>query len=224
MKKSSMLPYMLLLPTITIIVFIDMIPGVYAIFLSLFDIQYFRKGDFFGLGNYFKFAADKFAVGSIFLTLHFSLALILLNFLLGLAFALVAQRLRTHGRTLIGIILVPWVTSKIISSLLIKWLLAPYPGSFFYSFAQLFQLEGINLLAYPQSAYATLLAVETWEHIGFAVITLYAGLSAIPEELYEASRVDGAKYHQQLAKIVLPLLIPSILVTLSMLTLFFLMK
>lgn len=223
-RKLILLPYLLLVPPTIIILIISFLPGLYAVYLSLFDIRFFQFQDinFVGLSNYFRVLNDSYAVGSIILTLRFSLTLLAVTFLLGLFFALFSKQLGgKKGRILIGILLIPWVTSKIISSLLFRWLINPLPGGFYFSLFNYFGIRPTNLLIDPSSAFITLIIVEIWIHIGFASITLYAGLASIPSELEESARIDGANYFQELIYIVLPLLAPSILVCISMLTLFF---
>ena len=97
MKREKLLPYFLVAPPILLILFIDFVPGVYAVFLSLFNIKYFSKGTFIGLANYYEFFTDKLGTSSLLLSIRFSMTLVILTFLLGLAFALVAQRLESKG-------------------------------------------------------------------------------------------------------------------------------
>jgi raffinose/stachyose/melibiose transport system permease protein len=65
-------------------------------------------------------------------------------------------------------------------------------------------------LADPHLAIWTLMAIITWKYVGFAVILMLAGLQSIPEEIFEAARIDGASYWQIQRRITLPLLGPTI--------------
>lgn len=71
-------------------------------------------------------------------------------------------------------------------------------------------LQGVDWIANPKIAIWTLMFIISWKYIGFAVILMIAGMQAIPEELYEAARVDGAGFWRQQWSITLPLLAPTI--------------
>lgn len=73
-----------------------------------------------------------------------------------------------------------------------------------------FGIDGPDWLADPKIAMFTLLLLISWKYIGFAVILMLAGMQSIPEELYEAARVDGAGFWQMQKSITLPLLAPTL--------------
>ena len=71
-------------------------------------------------------------------------------------------------------------------------------------------MHGVDWLANPKVAIWTLLLLISWKYIGFAVILMLAGMQSIPEELYEAAKVDGAGFWQIQKSITLPLLAPTL--------------
>lgn len=73
-----------------------------------------------------------------------------------------------------------------------------------------FGINGPDWLADPKIAIWTLLLLISWKYVGFAVILMLAGMQSIPDELYEAAKVDGASFWQMQKSITLPLLAPTL--------------
>ncbi len=70
--------------------------------------------------------------------------------------------------------------------------------------------EDVAWLANPDTAFLTLLVLVVWKNAGFAMIALLIAMQAVPEELYEAARVDGSNARQSLRHITVPLILPTI--------------
>jgi raffinose/stachyose/melibiose transport system permease protein len=119
---------------------------------------------------------------------------------------------KMRGRSIIRVLVfAPWVVSEIIAGT--GWsLMLQTQGAVnaFLSSLHVFGHVDVDWLGDPHLAIWTLMGILTWKYIGFAVILLMAGLQNIPEELYEAARVDGAGYWQTQWRITLPLLAPTI--------------
>jgi multiple sugar transport system permease protein len=114
--------------------------------------------------------------------------------------------------------LVPWAMSPIVVALLWKWILVPSPGGLMSSLISGFGLPPTDLLTDPVLAMPTLIIVAVWRNFAFAAIILTAGLGQIPQDLYRAAAVDGLGAWESFRKITLPLLAPSLLIVISMLT------
>ena len=69
----------------------------------------------------------------------------------------------------------------------------------------------------PDTAFITLLILVVWKNAGFAMITLLIAMQAVPDELYEAAKVDGAGFRQMLRSITVPLILPTIALVLLLL-------
>ncbi len=128
------------------------------------------------------------------------------------------RQLGAAGRVLLTILLVPWAMSPIVVSLLWKWILLPSPGGLLAAMLALFGTDPINLLSNPSFAMPTAIAVGVWRTFAFAAIILTAGLGQIPADLYRAAAVDGLTAIERFARITFPLLTPSLLIVLSVLT------
>jgi len=201
------------------IVAFDAFPVLYAVFLSLFKLRYFdlSRASFVGLGNYLSMWGDRYFRADFFHSVVFTLCSVAITFVVGLALALLFGRLGKVGLLLLSIVLIPWTISRVVGSLLWKWVFLE-EGLLAY-FLSLLRLPSISLLSQPRTAMAALIFNAVWRTLGYATIFLYAGLKNIPEDIYKAAQVDGASGWYQLFHITLPLLKQVTLVVLSILTL-----
>jgi multiple sugar transport system permease protein len=172
---------------------------------------------FVGLDNYKDMIQDERFRRSIFNTLYFTGASVPLGMIVGLGIALLLnQPLRGRGilRTLYFL---PVVTPFVVVSIIWKWLYNGDFGLFNYYLLKTHLIhEPLAWLADKQLAMPAVVLMTVWTSVGFSMVVYLAGLQAIPEELYEASRVDGAGSWARLRHITLPLLAPTTLFLLVM--------
>jgi ABC-type sugar transport system permease subunit len=112
--------------------------------------------------------------------------------------------------------LVPWAISAVVAGVVWRWMLMPETGVITYLLGQ----AGIvaEFLMHPVLALVSIVMVDAWRQVGYAAIFLLAGLQSIDPSLYEAASVDGASKWTAFRRITLPLLAPSLLVLLILLT------
>ncbi len=225
--------YLFLLPAFAILLLFKVYPAVIAIYMSLYkwDIV---QGAFRGLDNYtdilFGSRAEAFwrAVGTTFtyaaITIPFEIV-----FALVIAYVLF-QRIR--GRAIYRTIFyLPYITATVAAAAVFEWLYHPQYGALNqliglagigpFRFLQepdgVFQMMGGSLglpvpdwAAGPSLALASVALFSVWHFVGFQTVVFLAGLGNIPEQYYEAARLDGASQRQLFTKITLPLLSPQI--------------
>ena len=127
---------------------------------------------------------------------------------LAILFALLLNQ-KFKGRGLIRtLIFVPYVVSEVIVGT--GWSLLLQKKGAINEILANFGINGPDWLADPKIAIWTLLLLISWKYVGFAVILMLAGMQSIPEELYEAAKVDGASFWQMQKSITLPLLAPTL--------------
>jgi trehalose/maltose transport system permease protein len=177
--------------------------------LLIFDIN-----QFIGLENYrFLWQDDRFW-NALKNTVYFTGASVLAETLLGLGIALLLNRpfgWRNGVRTLI---LLPWAIPTVVSARIWEWVFNPEFG-----ILNFFLGTKINWLGSPWLAMLAAVFADVWKTTPFAAILLLAGLQVIPQELYQAARVDGAGTWALFWKITFPLLKPVLLVVLIFRTL-----
>ena len=203
----------------TLIFFIMVIPLFYAIYCSLFNLDFLVKGKFLGLGNYLYLLKDPEITGSFIRTIVMTISAAFISLICGLTLALWIDR-RTGsfawGIEMIG--LIPWVLSMVVGALLWRWIFTADLGLFdlFYK-----KVTGhpAHLLSSVRSAQILLVVVLAWRTIGYSMIMILAGLKGLSLDLIEAARIDGAGSWQILKRIKLPLIKTPMLVSTIVLTL-----
>jgi trehalose/maltose transport system permease protein len=221
-QQQTRLAWLLLLPTLAVVVLVALYPLVQTIYQSFTDARLAsaREPRFVGLQNYRNLLADVGFRDSIVVTIKFTLITVIFEFLLGLGVALVINS-QFKGRGLLrAAMLVPWAVPTVVSAQMWKWM---YSDQFGVINDFLLRLNIINspvaFVAQPGTSIWAIAAVDIWKTTPFVALLLLAGLQVIPGDIYEAARIDGANAIQQFLRITMPLLRPAILVTLIFRTL-----
>ena len=164
---------------------------------------------FVGLDNYFALWRDPTARRTVVNTFAFTFGAVTLEFVLGLCVALLLWRDDWFNRIALGLLLIPATVTPLVVGLVFKALLSPEYGMLGYPLAELGLSSPRGLLADPQLALATLVAIDAWEWTPLMALILLAGLKTVPTDILEAAAVDGANGAQRFRLMVLPLLLPA---------------
>jgi len=203
-----------LLPALILYAVFVLLPIVQAMRFSLFDWNGLQPlNDFVGLDNYERALTDPIfqgAVGHNAFLIVMSIA-IQIPFALGLAL-LLSRSFR--GRTLLRLVFfAPYVIAEVITG--VVWTLILQPNGLadgLLTNAGLGELYS-PWLADPDTVLAAMFVIISWKYFGFHMILLLAGLQQIPVELEEAAQIDGASRGQAIRYVVLPLLGPTLRVS-----------
>jgi multiple sugar transport system permease protein len=137
-----------------------------------------------------------------------------LEIFFGLIIALVINR-HFRGRGLVrAAVLIPWAIPTVVSSQMWRFIFNDNYGLFNYIVFGANTSSYVAWLAHPVSAFSAIIVADVWKTSAFAGLLILAGLQTIPDELYEAAKIDGASTWQQFQKITLPLLKPALLIAL----------
>jgi len=197
------------LPATLLLVGLVAYPFGYALLLSLTAKQAGAAGRFVGFQNF----VDLFQ-GDIFLltirnSLVFTGAAVAVKTVLGLALALLLRRALVGRRLIRGMILLPWVVPSSLSVLGWWWMFDPLNGVINMGLTKLGLItERIPWLSHPYWAMLAVIIVNIWRGLPFFAISFLAGLVSIPEEIYEAARIDGAGARACFWRMTVPLLRP----------------
>ena len=203
--------YYMVLPALFIILVVAFYPVAYSIYLSFFEATINNVGPFVGLQNYVRMFASPEFVEGLTNTVMFTVASVSLEFIFGLAIALAINRV-FRGRGLVrAAVLVPWAFPTVISAVMWRLMLQDQVGIINYAANALGVIQGPILSDHTLLMVAAIL-VDVWKTTPFMTLLLLAGLQTIPEDLYEAARIDGANAVQRFTQITLPLQKPAILV------------
>jgi len=197
-----------LLPSAIPLLLFVLIPMIAAAWVSLTEWNLISPMEFVGLDNYTKLLTDP-ATGEIFLhTIYYIVGYLPIVFIGGLALAL-ALNTALKGRSFLrGIYFLPVVTSWIVVALVWRWLLSPSTGVVNTALS-FFGIDGPGWWTDPNWAMPSIIIASAWKDLGFVMVILLAGLQAIPTDVYDAAKVDGAGWWRKLFSVTLPLLSPS---------------
>lgn len=212
LQHREVFAFGVMLPLIVYLLFVGY-PIVYTIFLS------FRQWDGFsatiryvGLENYRQLAADSdfwLALGN---TVKWTGgSLLFANVLAFLLAVILRSRYIYFANVLRVCFFLPVTMSLVAIGLMFSFILTPAFGAVALV-AQALGVQEPDLLGDPNLALWTLIAVFGWSYLGIPLVLFDAGLTQVPEELYEAARLEGASGWQQMMLVTLPMLRPIFMV------------
>lgn len=202
-------PYLLIAPTMIVLVVVSLTPFLYAVYLSFHSVKFGKVGDFAGFANYAVLLADPRFWNSMGIAAIYVAIAVPIEFMLGLAGALVLnQRVRMRG-LFIALLFIPTMMAPIVVGLLWKIMLAGSWGYISYNVLERFSLLGdTSIFASPALALYALIFVDIWQWTPFMMLAFFAGLQALPLGPYRAAAVDGANPVQVFFRLTLPMLTP----------------
>ncbi len=218
-KKFDPFPVLMTLPAILSMVALIAYPLGYTFFMSLFKVDRFSPGAaklFIGLQNYIDIFKDRYVLTAFTNTIFFAVAMVAIQFVLGLLVALMLYELVRGQQALRAVLLCPFMIAPIVASLQWRWLYVDQYGIINYVLEHFLHLPAPLWLADPVVAKWAVIIVEVWRLYPFTMLVLSARLTAIPREYIEAAEIDGASYLQRLRFILLPLIRSSVLVVVLM--------
>jgi ABC-type sugar transport system permease subunit len=211
-------PYLWLLPALVLVVAVSFWPLGYALVQSLYRSNYLDLGTFTGISNFQRFLlseAGQARTWNSFILVAGTLAIAMpLGF--GLAILL---NLPLRGRNIIRtLLIVPWLVSNTVAALLWAWMLNAQFGPVADTLARI-GVAMPNLLTSQTWAMPALIVCNAWGSFPLVMVFTLSALQTIPKEIYEASRMDGARRWQRFVNITFPLVRNTTLVTLVLTTL-----
>lgn len=198
-------------PTQALLVGVILIPSLYVFWLSLNKSSFGLAPSFVGLANYAEILGDAYFWRAFKNTVIVVLVVVHLELLLALGAALLFAGGVPLRRVMIAIMLAPYAISEVSAVVMWRFMMDPQVGMVSRSLAFL----GLPTLEWAvEPMHGLLLAglLSVWLHLPFTFLILYSARLALPGELYEAARIDGAGPWQQCRRITLPLLVPAMLV------------
>ena len=214
--------YTLLAPAILYMALLVGVPFFFSLYLSMSNASVSAPvARFVGLSNFVAIFQDSMFRLALRNTVLITVIAAIFKILLGtlLAFLLMQE---VRGRRLIrALVVIPWTLPVAISALAWKWMFDPQFSAINWVAVHLHLMRGWPIwLGEPGLALASVITVNVWRGFPFAAITLLAGFSAVPLELLDAGKVDGATFLERYRHIVLPVITPILLVGLLFDTVF----
>lgn len=202
-------PRYLVLPTVLIFTVFFIVPILGGVYISMTDWDITRSGmSFVGLYNYQTMFGDADILLSIKNTLIFTVSVVLGRNLLALCLAVALTRGLRTSTFLRTIFYIPPVLSYVVVGVMLTAVMQM--NGTLNQILNWFKIPcRLEWLADPNTALLSVVMEDIWKWTGFHMVIYIAGIMAIPNDFFEASRIDGASFLQQLRYIVLPLLLPA---------------
>ncbi|MCJ0893970.1 carbohydrate ABC transporter permease [Rhodococcus sp. ARC_M5] len=208
-KAERRLGLLLIAPAALLMIAVTGYPIIYAFWLSLqkYNLAFPEDREFVGVSNYVTVLSDGYWWTAFSVTAGITIISVIIEFILGLAVALVMHR-TIFGRGLVRtVVLIPYGIVTVAAAY--SWYYAWTPGTGYL--ANLLP-DGSAPLTEQFPSLAIVVLAEVWKTTPFMALLLLAGLALVPDDLLKAAEVDGAGGWTRLMRITIPLMKPAILV------------
>lgn len=221
-KRMKKIPteFWMVLPALIVLVVITVFPFIYTVQLSFKHYPYIqvqshiRRVEWVGLDNWIRMLTDPKVGRYWIVTLKYVLGALSCEIALGIAAALLLNRIRIFQDLLTTLSLSPMFFAPVLVGLLGRYMLHDSYGVYSYFAHQLGLFENISIFGDGRTALLALIALDIWEWTPLVTIIVLAGLKSLPREPFEAVSIDGANAWQRLWYLTLPMLKPVLLVAL----------
>jgi multiple sugar transport system permease protein len=216
-SREAALPYLLIAPTVAVLLALSIYPLFYAVKVSLQTGS--GEAVRWSLANFARLASDNFFLAALAHTFIYAAAALTFEFLLGLGLAVLLDR-PLRGRSVFrSALLIPMMLPPVVVGVVWRLMLNPDFGAINGTLKGAgVSTESLTWTASPTLALASVIAVDIWQWTPFMFLVLLAGLQSIPQEPYEAAVIDGSSAWQTFRHVTLPLLKPAILIALLLRT------
>jgi len=203
------------IPTVAVLAGLVVLPAVMVLYTSVTDWQLYLadQRQFVGFSNYVEAFRDERWIASIFQTLYFAGGSVVMQFVIGFAVALLFNKSFKGSRIYRSLFMLPMLAMSTAISLVWLILYNSTFGPLNYWIVSL-GLPAVEWLSDPAWAMPSLIVVQIWQWTPFMTLLLLAGLQSLPQEPFEAARLDGANAFQSFIHVTLPLMRGHIIVAL----------
>ena len=212
---DKVLPYLMLAPTIFLVLGVIVYPFIDGIRTSTGFYRYGEQVRTVGLDNYAQAFRDPAFIDSLLTTARFVFFAVTIETVLGLCLALFCAREGRLIRALRATLIVPMVVTPVVVGIVFRLIYASDVG-LLASFAKAIGLSPPQILGSPTGAFWGLVFLDAWEWTPLLFLILLAGIQSLPVEPFEAAKVDGAGAWRSFVDHTLPMLKPTILVAVTL--------
>lgn len=204
--RYKLLGVLLIAPAIVLFSAVVVYPLLSAIYMSLFSIfTPTMSGEYIGGDNYIRLLASPEFWRSLFNTLVWTVGTLSLQLVAGVLLALMLHRNLVFRSLARSLVLFPYFLSTVVAVLVWRWLFNDLYGILNHFLVSLGIIDTpIDWLGSMPNAMLSIVVVGAWKYFPFVVIAVLARLQTIPEELYEAARIDGASPLARFFDVTLP--------------------
>ena len=219
--SEQKLAYLFILPALITLSLIALYPMFFAINLSLRTWILYRPQlgkPFIGLENYITIICSAEFWSALRVTMIFVAVSTSLTLLIGLTEALLVNEMKEGRGIVSSLLILPLVVTPVVVAFGWRFTYNEHTGLIAAYFLPLLGIHVRTILGDPAIALYGLIAADVWNQTPFAFLIFLAGIQSLPEEPYEAAKIDGASPLQIFRYITLPLLKPVVLIVLILRT------
>ena len=210
MRETLWTRLALLAPAQGMILAIIVGPACYLVWLSFQASSFGTAARFVGWENYARILGDAYFWRSLGNTALIVVVVVHAELLIGLGLALLVASGVPFRRLFVAILLAPYAVSEVAAVVMWRFLFDPDVGHVAYLLHAL-GLPGLEWAVDPLAGLALVALLSMWLHLPFTFTILYAARLALPGDVYEAARIDGATGWQAFRRVTLPLMAPAML-------------
>lgn len=200
--------YLPILPLIVLLLFVFTYPCISAFLLAFQDISFGEaSGDYVGLKNFTRLLENQVFINSLTRSFVWAIGNLIIQLTIPMGIALLLNK-RIKGINLArSLTMLPWIVPSVAIAICMRWMLLPRIGIIneLLLFSKIIQ-KPIHFLGNSSTAMLFLIILNSWKFLPFGTLLILAALQSIPESVFEAAAVDGAKGFQQFRYITFPLL------------------
>lgn len=206
-RKSQWRGLLYIAPAMALVIVFFVMPVLFTGWMSLHNWPLMGAVRWIGFANYIRMWNDSRFMAALNFTAYYTVIVTIAIFAIAFPLAIFVEKERRFVSTYRTIIFLPVVVGLATASLLWVWLANVDSGFFGPALRALGLVErSPNIMASFDTAFATIIVMVVWKIAGFTMIILLTGLQAIPSELTEAARIDGAGRWQRFRHLTLPLM------------------
>jgi multiple sugar transport system permease protein len=198
-------------PVYLLVLTLLVLPGLYVLWLSFHASTFGKAPVFNGLTNYVAVLGDPYLWRAMRNTALIIIVVVHAELLLGIALALLFASGLPGRRFMLAAVLAPYAVSEVSAAVVWRYLFDAEAGPVNLALLAM-GLPPLEWSLNPNHGLLVISLLSIWLHLPFTFLILYAARLAIPGEMYEAAKVDGARSWQIFRRITLPLLWPAILI------------
>ncbi len=216
-KKSQWIALVFIAPSLIMVTVFFLIPLIMDIYMSFFRWPLMGTPKFVGFRNYIRLASDQEFINALIFTGKYTFWVTIAIFSVAFPLALFVEKpMRLTGFFRTSYFL-PAVVGFATACILWVWLLNPDMGLFSVGLQRLGIVDKpIQFIADYDLAFVAIIIIVVWRMAGFTMLLLLTGIQAIPTEIHEAARIDGASSWQHFKLVTLPLMKRTLALTLVM--------
>lgn len=209
-NKFRVTSYLFILPVFVMLAALVVYPICYALYLSVMETNLTNKWNYVGLSNYLSLLKDGSMVKSLLVTFQFTVTVVIGHLIVGTILALAMNKKRRGVTIFRTILIIPWLLPDVVVALLYKWIFNANYGVFNNILIKFGILEKNQAWLSTSMAFAILAGVCIWKGYALIMVNMMAGLQSVPEDIYEAAKLDGSNGVQTFFKITVPMIKPVI--------------